>query len=77
MKTQTFAEALGFTPEQVEQLSDKCSDISAQYCIGCISLKSEVSQILKEKFSYNELLMLSTEYILMVTNKLIEKNDRL
>jgi hypothetical protein len=74
MKNQeTFSEALGLSDYQINNLSDKCSELSVELSIGSITLKSDIANNLKENFSYNELLMLSTEYIVMVTEKLLHK----
>jgi hypothetical protein len=74
---QTFGEAIGMTDAQINELSEKCSVISFRVTFGDLEFYSEIAEVLKKEFSYNELLMLSMEYIVLMTERIIDKNENL
>jgi len=69
----SFVDALGFDPKDIAEMNSKLADISKVMLLEQPE-QSELCQKIAETFSYNELLLLTTLYVVDKTAQIIDEN---
>lgn len=70
---ENFVDSLGFDPKDIAEMNNKLADISRVMLLEQPQ-QSELCQKIAETFSYNELLLLTTLYVVDKTAQIIEEN---
>jgi hypothetical protein len=71
-----FMESMGFSSKDIEKTSGKLADMS-RFIIENGPKTSELTEEIAKMFSYNELLILSTLYLVEKTNKILTEHPEL
>lgn len=71
-----FMESMGFNFKDLEETTGKLADMS-RFIIDNEPKISELTEEIAKTFSYNELLILSTLYVVEKTNKILTKHPEL